>query len=80
MGTERTKNSKLSDAELCRKNGWKRGTLLREEGYDPAIIRITAVGKKSIRAERVSFAGEPVEENVWTIKMRDWKRVERGKP
>lgn len=74
----------MTDAELCRKNGWKVGTILEGDvGYGPDRIQITAIGLEHILARRefrrmasaafssVGWMGE----RQWTLECRDWKRV-----
>jgi hypothetical protein len=73
--TEATLNSRMSSAELCRRNGWGRGTVLAAErspkqGPGPAIvIVITGVGDKSVlAADRDSG-----EEQIWNLTTRAWR-------
>lgn len=76
--SSKTLNSDLSDAELCRQNGWPIGTfLVGDEGYGPTVIEITAIGSKHILASSVLHKGEPCSggEVMWTLKNRDWKVV-----
>jgi hypothetical protein len=74
----KTKGSRLSDAALCRKYGWKRGTkLVGDEGYGPTVIQITAVGDDSILAKILSHNGHPSDEREgsWTLHNRNWRRA-----
>lgn len=85
MSTEpvETLNNDLNPAEVCRRNGWGVGThLAGDEGYGVTIIRITAVGERSILARPVSHDGKPVEahrdyESSWVLWCRDWTEVDR---
>lgn len=75
----KTKESKLSSAEICRKMGWRRGTkLIGNEGYGNTVIKITAVGNESILAIMISHndikAGEFEGEACWTLKNRNWRK------
>lgn len=71
-----TLNSKFTDAELCRRNGWGAGTyLVGDEGYGPTTIEITAVGERCILARTV--APRRASETTWTLRNRDWNRAER---
>lgn len=72
---ESTKDSVLSEAELCRANGWGPGTRLAgDEGHGPVVIEVTAVGEERILAKVISCGGQPEDgtEHEWTLKMRDW--------
>lgn len=67
-----------SDADECRRKGWKRGTrLVGDEGYGPTVIQITAVGDEEILAREISHNGVPVDgsEWSWTLDCRKWKKV-----
>lgn len=71
-GAEPTENSKLSSAELCRRNGWTVGTrLVGDEGYGPDTITITAIGERHILAR--SDYQLMNHETIWTLHCRDWK-------
>lgn len=75
-----TLRSCLSDAELFRRNGWKRGTrLVGDEGYGPTVIEITAVGDGMILARRVSHNGatDRYPEGNWGLSGREWSEVSR---
>lgn len=71
---------KISDAEVCRKNGWGPGTcLVGNEGYGDDVIQITAVGESTILAKKLSRDGVLIEspfEGTWTLECRDWKQCE----
>ena len=69
---KRTLNSPLSDAEICRRNGWRKGTVIEgDEGNGPERIKITAVG-----LDRVLAVG-PGEEDEWdwSLTERNWRKV-----
>jgi hypothetical protein len=71
-----TAKREVSDADICRQNGWRRGTRL--EGYEygeRAVIQITAVGDDQILARQISPEPEP--ELSWTLSCRKWRRVSR---
>lgn len=71
--TEQTNKSRLSDADICRANGWTVGMLVAGEEYGATtVIRITAIGDSWILAVRVDAASS---EGIWTLKDRDWKPV-----
>jgi ATP-dependent Clp protease ATP-binding subunit ClpA len=74
----RTKDSPLSDAEICQQNKWTPGTLL--EGIENGVrtvIQITALGFEAILARVISRNGDPKneKETSWTLKTRDWSRI-----
>jgi hypothetical protein len=66
----------LSDPEICRRMGWVAGTRLNgDEGYGPTIIRLTAIGERSLLAVTESHNGRPRRdrlETLWTLSVRDW--------
>lgn len=67
-----TRDSVYSSAELCRRNGWTVGTaLIGDEGYGPAVIVLTAIGKRNVLAQQISPIRQ--DENVWTLRNRDWR-------
>lgn len=72
-----TLHSRLSSAELCRANGWMRGTVLEgNEGYGAERIQITAVGDQSILAVKVEAKpGHLSAEGSWCLSCRDWREV-----
>lgn len=71
---ESTLNSRLSPAEICRRNGWVQGTkIVGDEGYGPCTIEITAVGVMSILARCIHPHASS--EQMWHLDMRDWKAV-----
>lgn len=83
INVPKTKRDKLvTDAEKCRRNGWKRGTLLvGDEGYGPTVIRLTAIGDERILARPVSQNGKPSErdwEGSWTLQHRRWRKLGNG--
>jgi hypothetical protein len=60
-----------TDADFCREMGWEVGQrLIGDEGYGPAIIEITAIGKSSILARNIHEHGW---ESQWTLRTRDWQ-------
>lgn len=70
-------SKRFSSAELCRKNGWKRGTVLEgtESGdgwSNTTRIRITAVGDEEVLAVELRKGGC---EGPWTLGYRDWHEV-----
>lgn len=70
----------MTDAQRCRKNGWKPGTLLAgDEGYGVTVIRITAVGEEGILARAVSHDGVSMtrREAPWTLRCRNWRKAAR---
>lgn len=80
MSTQtQTHNSKLSDAELCRTNGWTPGVrLVGDEGHGPTVIELTAVGESGILAKCVSQNGDTSRgwgEGSWTLHHREWKQL-----
>lgn len=73
----RTLNSELSSAELCRRNGWRKGTVLMgREGRKVATIKITAVGNEQVLAFQVG--DYPDFESLWDLTCRNWKRKVLG--
>ena len=72
-----TLNSKLSSAELCRSNGWGRGTILvGDEGRGPEQITITAVGYDEILAvEHADPGSHFYGEGPWCLHNRDWRET-----
>lgn len=84
--TMTTLNSKLSDAEICRRNGWGVGTLLAgDEGHGVTVIRITAVGDDCVLAREVCHAGKPASDIAgrelnWSLTCRDWRVVAEPVP
>ena len=72
-----TLNSKLSDAALCRANGWTVGTKLHGVEYWPdesshvAEITVTAIGERCILAKRDNNG-----ESIWMLMYREWKAID----
>lgn len=67
-----------SSADMCRRLGWRRGTVLRgNEGYGASTILITAVGEDAVLARTIMVRGKPAAgyESSWTLQCRDWRRV-----
>ena len=61
-----------SDAEMCRRRGWKVGDIIEgDEGYGPERILITAIGERRLLARSV----DSKHEGAWTLTCRCWKRV-----
>lgn len=81
----RTHGSKLTSAEICRRNDWHPGTLLAgENAHGIAVIRLTAIGDQEVLARHIAQNGEPVSELagrevVWTLTKRDWREVRDSK-
>lgn len=69
-------NKGMSDADICRANGWTAGTRLTgTEHYSDGdshtdTIRITAVGEHEILA--VCETCGNTEEEMWTLHHREW--------
>jgi hypothetical protein len=73
----------MSNAGICRANGWGPGTrLVGDEGYGPTVIQITAVGDEVILARAISHNGARITEReaTWTLACRDWKPVRFNEP
>lgn len=75
-----TKTTHLSSAEICRRNGWRVGTLLsaerlpKEVSREPKQVRITAVGASKILVIDDELAyGE--DEIMLDLHTRDWTEV-----
>lgn len=73
----------LSEAEVCKMNGWEVGTLLAgNEGYGWTIIEITAVGLRDILARTRFYSKVEVKDGpevTWMLAMREWYQVRPGK-
>ena len=71
----------MSDALICKSQGWDVGThLAGDEGYGETIIEITAIGETGILAKEISHKGKPrpnPRECSWTLSCRDWREVLR---
>lgn len=73
----KTLNADMSDADLCRANGWAVGTRLTgtwsvySNKESTAIITITAVGEEMVLAKADNGFGEI----VWTLRHRAWREV-----
>lgn len=70
-----------TDAEICRRNGWRVGMRLRmdKQGEDPLMIQITAIGETAVMAKLISphgdlFASGP-ERSDWKLSEHHWKDV-----
>lgn len=72
-----TLDAMISDADLCRLNGWVPGIfLVGDEGYGPTVIELTAIGKEHILARCISHQARVCshnDEHSWTLKNREWK-------
>ena len=67
-----------SDADACRRLGFKPGTrIVGNEGYGNTIIEITAIGEKCILARQISHDGMIMHgpESTWTLSCRRWVEV-----
>lgn len=67
----------MTDAELCAQQGWLVGDLLTSTDEDVTeTIRITAIGKQWVLAERVLRNGEdaPTDEANWSLQTRTWSK------
>lgn len=65
----------MMSAALCRKRGWRPGTLLRGVEFGvAATIQVTAVGTNRILARRVD-GDEIGYECAWTLGCRKWTKV-----
>ena len=61
-----------SSADACRRLGWGVGTrIVGDEGYGPAVWRITAVGETSIL--KVTEGAQSSFEGLATLGCRDWQ-------
>ena len=71
-----TKHHTLTDAEVCRRNGWSVGTkLVGDEGFGPTVLTITAIGESCIltRPRRLGVRQGTTGEQIWTLRYRDWQ-------
>ena len=73
----------MNDADLCKKNGWRPGTILRGEpphgdGIDTCEIEITAIGKRYILA--FCLIHNSHDEMLWDLQQRVWKPIIKPKP
>ena len=80
----------MNSADLCRRNGWKPGTVI--EGYEQWLdgkkwdrIAITAVGEKAILAKTIATKRPTKDwevylgsEQIWVLDTRDWRMVKEG--
>ncbi len=76
----KTLNSELDAAEICRRNGWRKGTLLEgEEDGELDTIEITAVGEREILTKSVCASGAHTfdGEKMQDFSRRDWRKVAR---
>lgn len=67
----------MTDAELCIANGWVVGDVLTgTDGDVTESIRITAIGKQWVLAERLTCNGEdaPTDEANWCLQTRTWSK------
>jgi hypothetical protein len=69
----------LSEANICRAEGWGVGTrLVGTEGTMRTVIEITALGEKTLLAKSAERRGNtgPYRfgpEHIWTLRYRDWR-------
>lgn len=74
----------LSDAEICRRNGWRVGTLLVSQTKNGmSHLRITAIGETCILAREVSRSGKGTSaiasrELTWALSQREWAQASRS--
>lgn len=71
----------MTNAELCRVNGWKVGDVLEgDEGYGPTRIVLTAIGEDLVLARTLAQDGTIVDcrEIPWSLKYRDWRKCNMG--
>jgi hypothetical protein len=68
----KTLHSPLSSAEICRRNGWRRGSrIVGVEDQRATTIRITAVGDDYILA----IADDSGHEGEWNLTCRNWRHA-----
>ena len=73
----RTKGSRLSSAELCRLNGWRKGDIIFGSEYGRgAYLQLTAIGESEILVKDAFASGG--EESDWTLECRNWRRLNRN--
>ena len=69
--TIKTKDSPLSDAEICRQNGWTAGTrLFGIESGRREFIRIIAIGMNNVLA----FWEQTEEKFITSLSCRNWRQ------
>lgn len=78
--TQTAARQEIPSAEICRRNGWKAGTILRGGESGPGwsyvdTIKITAVGFEYVLARIVYDDGELGHESTWALNCREWKAV-----
>lgn len=84
---EETMHSPLTDACICRANGWGPGTLLQGELNDAdeepplvgiTVLKITAVGGEEILARAISIDGQLIqsEETRFSLDGVEWIEVD----
>ncbi len=67
----KTKDAGIETADICRMNGWKRGTVLvGSQNGEQLRIRITAIGVSNILAMEI---GRDSYESMWDLSCRNWK-------
>jgi len=73
----KTLDSPLDAAEICRLNGWRKGTrLVGVEDGETQTIKITAVGEREILTKVVSGIGsEDDSEGLQDLSCREWRKV-----
>ena len=80
----------MNSADLCRRNGWKPGTVIEGcemragiEAWDRVVI--TAIGETNVLGRQVAikrgaegWQDQVLTEKGWTLAYRDWRKVEGG--
>lgn len=87
MGSElaplpRLRGQAVTSAEMCQRNGWEPGDLLRGSEFCGGraytiTIMLTAIGEEFVMARAIDRDGVviPATESIWDLTWRDWKRV-----
>lgn len=80
----------MNSADLCRRNGWKPGTVIEGcemragiEAWDRVVI--TAIGETNVLGRQVAtkrgtegWQEQACSERSWDLAYRDWRKVEGG--
>lgn len=80
----RTLGCLLSDAEICRCNGWRVGTVLVSQTKNGVShLHITAIGETHILAREVSRGGKGTSalasrELTWALSQREWNQASKS--
>lgn len=79
--------SNMTSAEICRKNGWDKGTRLKavtghgRHGTTTAVIAITAIGEEAVLAKHLLHNGSAPtfgpHESTWELGQCDWEEVKK---